>query len=71
MLFAGLSNTCVMLVILGKMPSLFLYWRKQESGWLTALWMGGSGALETRPGSLIEGLLQPSGWMIDRIRIAQ
>jgi uncharacterized membrane protein YfcA len=46
-------GTSLLMVTLGAMPSLLLYWRKQEVDWLSALWMGGFGTLGAWLGSLL------------------
>jgi uncharacterized membrane protein YfcA len=44
-------GTSLLLVLVGALPSLILYWRKREVDWQSALWMGLSGSLGATLGS--------------------
>lgn len=57
-------GTSLLLVTLGAMPSLLLYWRKQEIDWLSALWMGGSGSLGAWIGSILAPHI-PTGFLLN------
>jgi uncharacterized membrane protein YfcA len=52
-------GTSLLLVTLGALPSLFLYWRKQQINWESALWMGGSGSLGAWIGSKLSTHVAP------------
>lgn len=46
-------GTSLLLVSLGATPSLVLYWRNGQVDWLSALWMGTSGAFGAWLGSML------------------